>query len=215
MPLAAGEQGARDTQDGAAADSEVDADADASAEPYQVAAAGRGQRRGKPVAKPLAPEQIAQLEQHLKHPNVQAFLSLIANAEGATYDSRYGDRPGGKRNAFPDYSQYPVTDEKGMPAKGPAGRYQIAPETYGDLRQKLGLDDFSPHTQDLMAAQLLVEQGAMPHLLAGNFDAALSGAAPKWRSLARGPGLSNVTPPQQPYVPYERLRPLFDLYRAP
>jgi muramidase (phage lysozyme) len=180
---------------------------------FQVAAA-RGQDRRR--ATQLSREHIDQLGEYLKHPNVQAFLSTLARAEGATYDSLYGDRLEGRRRSFSDFSRYPRTYAQNRKLTNhPAGRYQITPDTYRSLSQKLGLSDFSPRTQDLMAAQLLVQRGAMPHLLAGNFDAALAPAAQEWRALPQGPDLPNVTPPRQRYLPYDQLRSFFDLVRSP
>jgi len=82
------------------------------------------------------------------------------------------------------------------------------------LSAKLGLTDFSPHTQDLMAAQLLVERGAMGPLLSGNLDAALSGASLEWAALPIGPNLPSRHR-DQPYMPYDKLRSTFELDRSP
>lgn len=152
---------------------------------------------------------MAKLDTALKNPNVQAFLNVIAQAEGATYDSLYGDTAHRPRK-FNDYS--------GFPGSGPAtasGRYQITKSTYGDLSRKLGLADFSPQTQDRMAAQLLDEHRALEPLLKGDLDAALAGAAIPWRSLPRGPGQPNIRQPVQPYMPYDKVRSLFELNQTP
>jgi len=139
---------------------------------------------GVPAPAQVTPEQMATLEIYLKHPNVQGFLNVVANTEGATYNSRFGDLLGGRRKTFDDYSQYP----DGGPANDPSGRYQIKPQTYDDLSRKLGLTDYSPHTQDLMAIQRIIDRGAMPPLLSGDLDAVLPKVAPEWASLPRGLG---------------------------
>lgn len=78
----------------------------------------------------------------------------------------------------------------------------------------MGLTDFSPQTQDLMAAQLLVERGAMGPLLSGNLDAALRGASHEWATLPKGPNLSNRNLGQR-YMPYDKVRSTFELNRSP
>jgi len=167
---------------------------------------------GTPASGQVTPEQMATLETHLKHPNVQGFLSLVANTEGATYNSRFGDRLGGRRKTFDDYSQYP----DGGPANDPSGRYQFNPNTYDDLSRKLGLTDYSPHTQDLMAVQRIIDRGAMPSLLAGDLDAVLPDVAPEWASLPQGSGALDMSfYKKQHTTPYAEVRRLFDLYRAP
>lgn len=119
-------------------------------------------------------------------------LDTISRAEGANYDTLYGGK------TFDDYTQYP----EGTNA---AGRYQIQPTTYADLSDRTGLTDFSPHTQDLMAAELLQEKGAMAPLLAGDFDTAIFHAARAWASLLQGPGLPGYysgSPFNQPFKSY-------------
>ena len=162
-------------------------------------ASGRGDGSGNPtgaVPKTATPsagrthaEIVSKLETDLRNPNVQAFLSTVAQAEGATYNTRYG------KGTFSDYSHFPTYRD----AHTPSGRYQITADTYRRLSAKLGLTDFSPHTQDLMAAQLLAERGAMGPLLSGNLDAALSGASVEWAALPKGPNSSNRYP-HQPYM---------------
>jgi muramidase (phage lysozyme) len=149
-------------------------------------------------------DRLSALEANLRNPNVQAFLSTIAQTEGATYDTLYGGR------RFNDYSTFPGYGR----THSPSGRYQINAQTYNDLSAKLGLTDFSPHTQDLMAAQLLVREGAMGPLLAGDFDAALRAASNAWASLPTGPNLPGRWP-NQPYKPYHTVRSIFELNRSP
>jgi muramidase (phage lysozyme) len=167
-----------------------DGDSDAA---FQTAAAGKPTRTkpSRPVLPPLTSDEIAQLETNLKHPNVEAFLSLIAHSEGATYNSLLNG-PHGQQNTFDDYSRYPGYDH---PKGSASGRYQILRKTYDDLSPRLGVRDFSPHTQDLLAAQLLTQKGAMQPLLKGDLDAVLAAAAPTWRSLPSGrdqPGLRST-----------------------
>ena len=170
------------------------------------------QAAGKP-AQPTTAAQIAEQqktvknrEEELKNPNVQAFLKVIAAAEGGQYNSLPGDLPG-RRKKFGDYSQFPASGKRTS-----SGRYQIVRDTHERLAKQLGLSDFSPRTQDLMAAQLLYNPRAMPHLLKGDLDGVLPLVANTWAALPKGPGQPNAHP-GQPYRRYEEVRQLFDEFR--
>jgi hypothetical protein len=92
------------------------------------------------------------------------------------YDTLYG---GGVAT---DLSTYPGSPDH------PAGRYQETYTNYNEFAPQLGLSDFMPHTQDLIAVQLMVNDGAAGHLLSGDFDSALLGLSHTWASLPQGPG---------------------------
>jgi muramidase (phage lysozyme) len=155
---------------------------------------------------PTSEQPLSELEAALQHPNVQAFLDVIGHTEGATYDSLYNDRIG-RRRKFDDYSAFPGSGDH-----TPSGRYQIVEPTYAGLSRQLGVTDFSPHSQDLMAAQLLKEKGALAPLLNGDLDTALEGASKTWASLPQGPAQAGRT--GQPYTSYDQVRRLYDLYRS-
>lgn len=121
---------------------------------------------------------VSQLEDDLDNPNVPAYLDTIATSEGGQYNSRYG---GG---TFSDFSAFPASGTTGTPS----GRYQIEASTFPGLSRQTGLTDFSPHTQDLMAAQQIVDDKAMPSLLAGDLNKTLALTARTWASLPTGPG---------------------------
>jgi muramidase (phage lysozyme) len=159
----------------------------------------------QPASSPTPDQQrrILALEEHLKNPNVKAFLGTIAKTEGATYNTTYG---GG---TFGDYAKFP-----GSGKHSPSGRYQITAGTYDELSRKLGLHDFSPHTQDLMAAQLLVNKGAMPDIVNGDLDATLGKVSGTWASLPQGPRMKNSYE-NQPYTQYNKVRSIFELNRSP
>lgn len=149
-----------------------------------------------------AGKKRAEAEAYLRNPNVSAFLDTIAWAEGASYDTLYG----GAR--FDDYSRFPGYGKR----NSPSGRYQIVAQTYDDLSKKLGLTDFSPHTQDLMAVHLLRQCGALQPLLSGNLDAALPGASRPWASLPQAPDKAGRH--NQPYKPYEAVRSTFERLKS-
>ena len=94
-----------------------------------------------------------------------------------------------------------------------SGRYQILKGTYGDASQALGLDDFSPHTQDLMAMYLLDRRGALDPLLRGDPDAVLPGASREWASLPQSATEGSYY--YQRFTPYDRVWSIFDLNRSP
>lgn len=119
-----------------------------------------------------------QAENALQHPNVKAFLNVIAYSEGANYNTLFG---GG---TFSDFSRHPnrVIKTRGY-ASSAAGRYQFLSRTWAGVASQLGLTDFSPHSQDLGAVLLLHQRGALQPLLAGNFPAAITAARKEWASF--------------------------------
>ncbi|WP_229425235.1 MULTISPECIES: hypothetical protein [unclassified Massilia] len=68
----------------------------------------------------------------------------------------------------------------------------------------MGLTDFSPKTQDLIAIELLRSVGVIEKIKAGDIAGSMGGAAAKWAALPMGPGLANHNPPQ-PFVSYEEF----------
>jgi muramidase (phage lysozyme) len=113
---------------------------------------------------------------------LQAFAHAVAGAEGATYDKLVGGK------SFDDFSAHP--QQVGLTTKdGPstaAGRYQITATTAKPLAQQLGTKDFGPETQDRMFMQLLHQAGAMPELMAGNFDGAMQKIGGIWQGVPSG-----------------------------
>jgi muramidase (phage lysozyme) len=120
---------------------------------------------------------------------VAAFLDTIAACEGTAsmVDSGYRTLFGG--GTFDDYTTHP---DKRIPFRQTdgtmnystaAGRYQILHRTWAPLSVKLGLSDFTPHTQDLMAIELLAECGALPFIKDGKLADAVEHAGTIWASL--------------------------------
>lgn len=64
-----------------------------------------------------------------------------------------------------------------------AGKYQIIKRTWIGLRDKLGLKDFSPASQDAAAVELLRQRGALGPLQRGDFAGAVAAARKEWASL--------------------------------
>jgi muramidase (phage lysozyme) len=135
-------------------------------------------------------------EGYLRDPKVRAFLDTIAWAEGGDYDILFGGR------RFTNYARFPTP-------RGAAGRYQFLPSTYNEVSPKLGLSDFSPHTQDLLAVQNLVDRGIINQVVAGNLDGALAGASRIWASLPQSPTQGGYY--DRPQYGNQRARPYADL----
>lgn len=111
--------------------------------------------------------------------NVNGFLAKLGHSEGADYNTIVGGK------TFSDFSRHP--DTVGVhTADGPstaAGRYQITKSTYDNFAPKLGITDFSPASQDKLAAHLITVNGAMPDVVAGNYPAAVNKLGGVWASL--------------------------------
>jgi muramidase (phage lysozyme) len=146
--------------------------------------------------------RLAENEALLANPNVSAFLKAIAAAEGGGYDFKYGAVKG-KRNdpwRFSDFSTHPGPGFGGKTTA--AGMYQITVDTWRQHGGKMGLTDFSPKTQDLMAVEILRSIGVIDTIKSGDVAGAMGPAAAKWSALPMGPGLANHYP-AQPFVKYE------------
>lgn len=146
--------------------------------------------------------RLAENEALLADVNVAAFLRAIADAEGGGYDFKYGAVKG-KRNdpwRFSDFSTHPGPGWGGRLTA--AGMYQITVDTWRQHGGAMGLTDFSPKTQDLIAVELLRSVGVADKIVSGDVAGAMGPAAAKWSSLPMGPGLGNRYP-AQPFVKYE------------
>lgn len=142
-------------------------------------------------------------EEYLKNKNVKAFLDAIAESEGGNYHAKYGY---GWAKGF-QTGIWTFTDESTHPGAGygdsitASGRYQINIVTWREYAEKMGLTDFSPHTQDLMAVDILRTLGVIDEIKAGDIPGAMPKVATRWAALPEGPGKANHYPPQ-PYVKY-------------
>lgn len=169
-----------ETQDTSAAPSEADANADTTQSNYAPLMASNDPDR-----------------------NVSAFLFTIRASEHRYPDNVLNDAAyhifyGGKR--FYDMSDHPAITGEIAPVvlsdnvcaasrlepgcvSTAAGAYQLLRPTWKRLRDKLGLTDFSPASQDIAAIQLLDDIGALTLIRAGEIDAALKKASKVWASL--------------------------------
>lgn len=134
------------------------------------------------------------LEQALGNPNAQKYLRMIAQAEG-TYKDASSDpyRVAFGGSTFGDLSKHPnvlrefkQTDGKTNKTSA-AGAYQFLGSTWDDVAGKLGLQDFSPRSQDLAALELIRRNGSLQDVLDGRFDAAVQRDGKTWASLPSSP----------------------------
>lgn len=124
--------------------------------------------------------------------NVRAFLDMIAYSEGTSGPDGYRYMFGAPRIAgrlITSYADHPrqyfsFTDNTGKTNKtSAAGRYQFLVKTWDSLKAKLGLQDFSPDSQDAACIELIRERGALNDVKAGRIQDAIAKCAPIWASL--------------------------------
>lgn len=118
----------------------------------------------------------------LKDARVKAFLDMLAFAEGGT-----DYRTGFNYQYIDDLSKHPGDATGGSTA---AGRYQFRLSDWNNAKDKLGLFDFTPESQDIAAVYLL-QTRPLPNkniviidaILSNNFNEAIQRAAYVWASL--------------------------------
>lgn len=139
-------------------------------------------------------ELRAKAEAMLKDQKFSDFRDLIAVSEGGTYNRLFGFDNQGRPRYFSDFSKFPDSPAKYQKADGTigesndAGRYQININTYNRLAKSLGITDFSPRSQDIIANALILENSkASKALQAGDIGAAVSALNKVWVSLPGGP----------------------------
>ena len=145
-------------------------------------------------------------EEYLKNKNVKAFLDTITKAEGGDYHAKFGFGWARGNWVFTDESTHPGAGHGGSVTA--SGRYQITKPTWKlQCIEAMGLSDFTPHTQDLTAVEILRTVHAVDPLVEGDIETATRKAAGRWEALPLGPGQANRPlnghPSGQPYMPYE------------
>nr|WEM05539.1 internal virion protein [Ralstonia phage BOESR1] len=111
--------------------------------------------------------------------NRKKFLDFLGAAEGADYNMIVGGQK------FTDFSKHP--NIVGLrTAEGPstaAGKYQITGTTYRDVAPKMGINDFSPESQDKIAVELIRRAGALDAVDRGDWNTAINKLGGVWASL--------------------------------
>lgn len=155
--------------------------------------------------KPDKEQRLAENQKYLQDVNIQAFLKAIAEAEGGGYDFKYGAIRGRKNDPwrFTDYSTHPGAGFGGKTTA--AGMYQENIETWREMGGSMGLSDFTPETQDLIAVEILRVIKVIENIKSGDISAALDKASHRWSALPQGKGKAGYYP-KQPSVSFDKFQ---------
>lgn len=130
-------------------------------------------------------------EEALQNPNVQLFLDLLAEAEGASkgYRTLFGGSTIEDLSDHPrKFQEYYNSRADKIERTSAAGRYQFKQDSWDEQAKRLGLTDFSPKSQDLAAIGLMMyKPKVFEALKAGDFDTAIKGFGSFWASLPSSP----------------------------
>lgn len=121
-------------------------------------------------------------------PNVRKYLTMIQKAEGSKgYAYGFNNVKLDNLDAHPGTShKFKQTDGKDNTTTA-AGAYQFIGKTWTGVKDKLGLTDFGPQSQDAGAVELLRQRGALDDIKVGNWSAALTKTGAEWASLPTSP----------------------------
>jgi muramidase (phage lysozyme) len=126
--------------------------------------------------------------------NRVAFLDMLAHSEiGAAllaksddgYDVLVGSTAAHPL-LFKGYADHPNILNARLNSTA-AGRYQLLHRYFTAYAKTLGLPDFSPVSQDLIALRQIKEQGALPFIDAGRLADAVAHCSNIWASLPGSP----------------------------
>ncbi len=125
---------------------------------------------------------------------VAAFLDLIARSEG-TSTSPWTKNDGfdvivegiNSPHIFTDYSRHPgilvTVRENPLLKSTAAGRYQLLFRYWKDYCKILGLSDFEPLSQNLIAMRQISERGAVDLIESGEIESAVQRCSNIWASF--------------------------------
>jgi len=118
--------------------------------------------------------------------NRDAFLSMISHSEGT---DRYGTERGynvivggGLFHSYADHPRVLVQLNPKLKSTA-AGRYQLLERYFDAYKAQLGLQDFSPASQDKIALQQIKERRALADIDAGNIRTAIARCSNIWASF--------------------------------
>lgn len=121
--------------------------------------------------------------------NRKALLDCIAWSEGtstiATSDNGYNVLVGCTNDnplLFSSYADHPRIYNAKFNSTA-AGRYQLLARFFDFYKSQLGLPDFSPNSQDMIALQQIRESGGLIYIDSGNFVGCINSIAHIWASL--------------------------------
>ncbi len=125
--------------------------------------------------------------------NRSAFLDMLAWSEGTSTipgsDNGYNVLCGATPThplLFTSYADHPHIYNHALDSTA-AGRYQLLARYFDAYKQKLGLPDFSPASQDAIALQQITERRALLDIDAGNITLAILKCSTIWASLPGAP----------------------------
>ncbi len=129
----------------------------------------------------------------LNNPNARSYLDAISRAEGTSgyMNSGYHTMFGGAQVAsladhprqLKDFQQTDGAWNK----TSAAGRYQFTQKSWDEAAAALGLNDFSPQSQDMAALWLIQRAGQLDNVLNGDFMTATNNLGGVWASLPSSP----------------------------
>ncbi|MFG6097372.1 AAA-like domain-containing protein [Leptothoe sp. ISB3NOV94-8A] len=164
--------------------------------------------------------QLAKTSKKDLDPRVKAFLDTIAwSLRTQSLPSDYDIILDGSE--FTDFSDHPrkrtcIDSYFGLEAicGSSAGRYHMIPQTWDRVANQLGLNDFSPASQDLAAIELLREKGSLAQIEAGNFKSAIYNASSYWVTLPDADGESYYESAGYQARSIDNLQFMYDLFYA-
>lgn len=127
------------------------------------------------------------IQDFLTNGNVQAFLQTIRWSEGTSeadgYNYLFGSSPHNTLR-FSNYSKHPnnLQTHNGISSTA-AGAYQILFKTWQIIQNLLKLPDFSPHSQDIAAIDLISGQDSLMLIVNGHFTEAIQRCSTIWASF--------------------------------
>jgi tape measure domain-containing protein len=125
-----------------------------------------------------------ELSQHLDNPRVKAFLDTIAYAEGTANMPNKGYNTLFGHGQFSSLATHPnIHVPFGNTTSTAAGRYQALNFVWDEEKVKLGLKDFSPISQDLLALSRISMRGGLDELLEGDIRGVINAVSKEWASF--------------------------------
>jgi muramidase (phage lysozyme) len=122
--------------------------------------------------------------------NRQAFLALLRKTEGTDkYANPYTTGFGGVQLDNLNDHPHKILGHTADGNTTAAGAYQFLGSTWDGIKNKLGLKDFSPQSQDAAALELIRQKGALGDIDNGNFQSAIQKLGSTWASLPSSPYL--------------------------
>ena len=107
---------------------------------------------------------------------------MIQYAEGTYGENAYRMLFGGR--LFTGYNWHPdIAVTRGKITSTAAGAYQILYGTWIQVAQSLGLNDFTPESQDRAAVELIRRRRALEDVFAGRLYAAVEKCRREWASF--------------------------------